>query len=144
NLALADLGDLLDQPILAVLATHRRDGTVMLSPVWFEWDLAAMVVWATGSNDGKVRHLTADPRATIVVAEQTLPYRGLEVTGRAELTPIGFAEVAKRISTRYVGAAAAESMIDGLHQPGLLIRVLPDRLRAWDFEDDWGSATSPG
>jgi hypothetical protein len=103
-----------------------------------------MVVWATGPNDGKVRHLMTDPRATIVVAEQVLPYRGLEVTGRAELTSNGFGEVAKRISARYVGPAAAEAMIDGLGQPGLLIRILPDRLRAWDFVDDWGSATAPG
>jgi len=30
-----DLGDLLDQPLIAVLATRRADDTIMLSPVWF-------------------------------------------------------------------------------------------------------------
>jgi len=34
NLTIADLGDLLELPIVAVLATYRRDGSVLLSPVW--------------------------------------------------------------------------------------------------------------
>src|SRR5436190_17638831 len=32
-----DLGDLLELPLVAVLATYRRDGTVLLSRVWHEW-----------------------------------------------------------------------------------------------------------
>lgn len=31
-----DVGDLLEQPLLAVLATRIRDGTTALSPVWHE------------------------------------------------------------------------------------------------------------
>jgi hypothetical protein len=36
NLGPDDLGDLLEQPLVAVLATYRGDGTVLLSPVWHE------------------------------------------------------------------------------------------------------------
>ena len=32
-----DLGDLAGLRLLAVLGTYRRDGTVLLSPVWHEW-----------------------------------------------------------------------------------------------------------
>jgi PPOX class probable F420-dependent enzyme len=147
NLALADLGDLLDRPIIAVLATNRADGTIMLSPVWFEWDGEAVVVWTGGPNEGKVRHLARDPRATVVIAEQDRPYRGLEVTGRAELTNEGFDAAIRRISERYVGADAADGLARGFRDPGILVRVIPDRLRAWDFVDDWGDAghaDSPG
>jgi PPOX class probable F420-dependent enzyme len=137
NLAIADLGDLLDRPILAVLATRRRDGTTMLSPVWFEWDGEAVVIWTGGPDDGKARHLAADPQATVVVAESDLPYRGLEITGRGELTRDGFDAAIRRISARYVGPETAETLARGFPE-GLLIRVLPDRIRAWDFEDDYG------
>jgi PPOX class probable F420-dependent enzyme len=139
NLALADLGDLLERPIIAVLATNRADGSVMLSPVWFEWDGDAVVVWTGGPNDGKVRHLARDPRATVVIAEQDRPYRGLEVTGRAELTSNGFDAAIRRISARYVGVEAADRLARDFHEPGILVRVVPDRLRAWDFVDDWGT-----
>ena len=37
NLTLEDLGDLLDKPLVAVLATLRMDGSVLLSPVYHEW-----------------------------------------------------------------------------------------------------------
>ena len=37
NLAIDDLGDLVALRLLAVLSTYRRDGTVLLSPVWHEW-----------------------------------------------------------------------------------------------------------
>ncbi len=45
NLTLDELGDLLDQPIVAVLATYRADGSAMLSPVWFEWRDGGFNVW---------------------------------------------------------------------------------------------------
>lgn len=32
-----ELGDLLELPLVAVLATYRRDGSVLLSPVWHQW-----------------------------------------------------------------------------------------------------------
>jgi PPOX class probable F420-dependent enzyme len=138
NLAIADLGDLLERPIIAVLATRRPDDTTMLSPVWFEWDGETVVIWTTGPKEGKNRHLAADPRATIVIAEQDLPYRGLEVTGRAEMTSDGFDAAVRRISARYVGTTAADELADGFKEPGILLRIRPDRLRAWDFVDDWG------
>jgi hypothetical protein len=58
DLAMADLGDLLDLRLLAVLATYWRDGTVLLSPVWHEWRAGSFNV-VTGSNDVKAAHLRA-------------------------------------------------------------------------------------
>ena len=37
GIGLDDLDGLLDEPLIAVLATRRKDDTIMLSPVWFEW-----------------------------------------------------------------------------------------------------------
>ena len=37
DITVADLKDFLDEPLVAVLATLRPDGTVLLSPVWHEW-----------------------------------------------------------------------------------------------------------
>ncbi len=140
NLSMADLGDLLERPILAVMATRRPDGTAMLSPVWYEWDGDAIVIWTTGPTEGKNRHLAADPHTTVVIAEPVMPYRGLEVTGWAELTSEGFDAAVRRISARYVSQAEADQLAAGFEQPGTLIRIHPDRLRAWDFVDEWNEA----
>ncbi len=126
------LGDLLERPLVAVLATYRSDGNVLLSPVWHEWRDGGFNV-VTGSGDIKVRHLRRDPRASIVVYEHEPPYRGIEVRGEVRLEPVG--DAVRRIATRYLGeeggAAYAESAGDDT-----LIRLEPGRLRAWDFADE--------
>jgi PPOX class probable F420-dependent enzyme len=134
HLTMDDLGDLVELPLLAVLATYRTDGTVLLSPVWHEWrDRGFDVV--TGSRDVKAAHLRRDPRASIVVCEHTPPYRGVELRCSAQLRTEGVNEAVRRIASRYLGpqagAAYAESAGDDL-----LIRLEPGDLRAWDFADE--------
>lgn len=133
DLTLEDLGDLVELRLLAVLATHRRDGTVLLSPVWHEWRDGGFQV-VTGSRDVKAAQLRRDPRASIVVCEHAPPYRGVEVRGHARLVSAAAGDAVRRIAARYLGAEAeagyAESADDDL-----LIRLEPGDLRAWDFAD---------
>ena len=84
NLTVGDLGDLLDRPLVAVLATLRTDGTVLLSPVYHEWRDGGFNVWVEQQNV-KARHLRRDPRASILVAESDPPLRAVEVGGRRAL-----------------------------------------------------------
>jgi len=93
NLTVDDLGDLLEQPIVAVLASYRADGSKMLSAVSFEW------------RDGVFN--------------------------------------VRRTAARYYGEDAADDFVAGFKEPGLVIRLRPDRIRAWDFRDEV-SASEPG
>jgi PPOX class probable F420-dependent enzyme len=131
-----DLGDLLDQPLVAVLATNRRDGTTLLSPVWQEWrDNGFNVV--TGSGDVKALHLRRDPRASVVVYEHGPPYRGIELRARARLSTLEDRSVVRRIAMRYLGPEAGEQYAADTAGDDLLIRLEPGELRAWDFTDDF-------
>jgi PPOX class probable F420-dependent enzyme len=135
DLAVADLADLVERRLLAVLATYRRDGSVLLSPVWHQWRDGGFDV-VTGSHDVKAAHLRRDPRASIVVCEHSPPYRGVEVRCQARLITAAAGDAVRRIESRYLGAEAgaayAESAIDDL-----LIRLEPGDLRAWDFADEF-------
>jgi PPOX class probable F420-dependent enzyme len=88
DLTMDDLADLAELRLLAVLATYRQDGTVLLSPVWHEWQDGGFHV-VTGSRDVKAAHLRRDPRASIVMCEHSPPYRGVEVRGNAQLLRSG-------------------------------------------------------
>ena len=131
NLRPEDLGDVLEQPLVAVLATHRADGGMLLSPVWHRWRDGGFDV-VTQSDDVKVRQLHRDPRANIVVYEHVPPYRGIEVRAEARLEDAG--DAIRSIAIRYLGerdgTAYAEAAGDDT-----LIRLEPGRLRAWDFAD---------
>jgi PPOX class probable F420-dependent enzyme len=136
HLTIEDLGDLVDLPLLAVLATYRRDGTVLLSPVWHEWRDGGFNV-VTRSVDGKARHLQRDPRANIVLCEHVMPYRGVELQTTAQLITAGADEATRRIASRYLGEAAGAAYA-ARAEDDVIVRLEPGALRAWDFADESG------
>lgn len=136
DLAIEDLGDLLELPLVAVVATYRRDGSVLLSPVWHEWRAGGFDV-VTSSGDVKAAHLRRDPRASIVVYEHVPPYRGVELRCRARLLTEGAHEAARRLAVRYLGEVKGAAYAEG-GADDTLIRLEPGELRAWDFADESG------
>jgi len=118
-----------------VLATYRRDGTVLLSPVWHEWRDGGFQV-VTGSHDVKAAQLRRDPSASIVVCEHTPPYRGVEVRCHARLATAAAGSAVRRIASRYLGAEAGAAYAESAGDD-LLIRLEPGDLRAWDFADEF-------
>ena len=76
------LGGLLEERRLATLATVRKDGTILQSPIWYVWEDGGFTL-GIAAGDGKLTHMEREPRVTIVVAEDDLPYRGYEVRGVA-------------------------------------------------------------
>jgi PPOX class probable F420-dependent enzyme len=138
NLSVEDLGGFLDEPHVAVLATLRRDGTVLLSPVWHEWRDGGFDVWV-GAEDVKVRHLRRDPRATIVVAESDPPLRGIEIRTDVELVRQGAFEMAVAIAGRYIGRDKASAYVGSASGEHLIVRLTPGDLRIWDFADEYGA-----
>lgn len=137
NLGADDVGDLLDEPLIAVLATRRADDTIMLSPVWFEWFDGGINMWVPTPEGGKVGHVRRDPRVTVVVANQVWPYKGFELRGEATVSTetADFYDVLRRTALRYDGPEAAERMVAS-YAPGAVIRVEPGVVRAWDYEDE--------
>jgi PPOX class probable F420-dependent enzyme len=130
-----DLADLLEQPLVAVLATYRKDGGVLLSPVWHRWREGGfdVVVYA---SDIKLQHLRRDPRASIVVYEHEPPYRGLEVRGEARLSSEGAAEAIGSMAVRYLGPENGPAYAATVTN-SVLVRLEPSQVRGWDFADDW-------
>jgi len=138
NLAVEDLGGFLDEPLVAVLATLRADGSVLLSPVWHEWRDGAFNVWVE-ANNVKARHLRRDPRATIVVAESDAPLRGVEVRGSARFIEERVTETALRIAARYIGEDDAAADAEALRGADVIVRIEPGDIRIWDFADEFDS-----
>ena len=135
DLRAEDVADLLEQPLIAVLATRRKDDTVMLSPVWFEWRDGGINMWVPTPEGGKVAHVQRDPRVTVVVANSEWPYKGFEIRGEATVSGDDFYDVLRRTALRYDGPEAAERMVSS-YAPGVVIRVEPGVIRAWDYEDE--------
>jgi PPOX class probable F420-dependent enzyme len=124
---------LLDAPSPAVLGTYRKDGSVLLSPVWFRWhDGAFEIVIAEG--DAKLRQLRRDRRCSLVVFEATPPFRGIEATGEPELVELDVTPLRAAIAGRYLGAAAGADFAERRRsKPGVLLRLEVQNPRVWDL-----------
>jgi PPOX class probable F420-dependent enzyme len=138
GLSIEELGDLVERPFNATLATYRRDGSVLLSPVWYEWRDGGMSIF-TSMDDVKVRHIEHDPRASAVVSDNDPPFRGLEVMATPTVIrdPAFARETFERIATRYLGPELGLAYVqrDDLRDV-VVLRLVPGRLRTWDFADD--------
>lgn len=138
DLTVKDLGDLLDKPLVAVLATLRMDGSVLLSPVYHEWRDGGFNIWVEAQNI-KARHLRRDARATILVAESDPPMRAVEVRGRARFIEEGVPEAALRIVTRYESPEDAAADVEALGGADVIIRIEPGDIRVWDYADEFSA-----
>jgi len=130
--SLAEIRSLLEAPSPAVLTTYRKDGSALVSPVWFRWhDGVFEVVIAEG--DLKLRHLAHDPRCALVVFEAVRPFRGVEVRGVAELVEGDVSSLRAAIAGRYLGAGDGARFAAERSTPGVLLRLACDTPRVWDL-----------
>ena len=141
NLRPEDEARLLAAPKCATLATYRRDGTVLLSPVWHEWHRGGFNVHL-GAGGINARLLRRDPRASIVVYDDVPPYGGVELRGQARLTSEDERATLRRLAVRYLGEQEGNAYADAATWEGIVLRLEPGELRVWDFIDEYGERGS--
>jgi PPOX class probable F420-dependent enzyme len=121
-----------------VLATYRRDGSALVTPVWFRWNTPAFEV-VIAEDDVKLGHLRRDPRCVLVVFETVRPFRGIEVRAEAQLLARDVTPERLAIAGRYLGAAdGARFAEERRTKHGILVRLVPASPRVWNL-----SATLP-
>jgi PPOX class probable F420-dependent enzyme len=110
------------------LATVRPDGRPHVQPIWFVLDDDGSLVFTTGATTVKGSNLRRDPRASLVVDDETPPFAYVRVDGEAEISE-DLDELlawATRIAGRYMGPELAESYGRRNAVPGeLLVRLRP-------------------
>ena len=94
------------------VATSRKDGVAHVVPVWFILDNDANIIFATGKQSAKGKHLIRDPRISFSVDDQTPPFSFVMIEGTAEVAQEPdkdeLLKWATKIVERYVGSKAAE------------------------------------
>jgi PPOX class probable F420-dependent enzyme len=116
----------------AKVATVARDGRPHVMPVWFVLD-GEELVFTTGSETLKGRHLRREPRIALCVDDDQPPFAFVSVRGRARLIEEAddLLDWATRIAERYVGPDQAEAYGRRNAVPTeLLVRVTPERIVA--------------
>ena len=79
----AGYDDLLERPLYGHLATNRPDGSVQVSPMWFDWD-GELLRFTLTTKRQKYRNVKSHPQVALSIADPDNPYRYLEVRGAVE------------------------------------------------------------
>ena len=118
------------------VATSRKDGVAHVVPVWFILDNDANIIFATGKQSAKGKHLIRDPRVSFSVDDQTPPFSFVMIEGTAEVAQEPdkgeLLKWATKIAERYVGSKAAEAhgkeiaALDG----AMLVKIKPTKIIA--------------
>jgi PPOX class probable F420-dependent enzyme len=89
----------------AKLAVVRKDGSPLVTPVWFLVEGDGTIVFTTGKRTIKGRALERDPRVSLCVEDDRPPFAFVRVDGVAELSedPAELRLCATRIAERYMG-----------------------------------------
>ena len=130
--AIDSVRSLLEAPSPAVLTTYRKDGSALVTPVWFRWSAGVFEV-VIAEDDVKLRHLARDPRCALVVFEAVRPFRGVEVRGEAELVEGDVTSIRTNIATKYLGVEDGGRFAAERSKPGVLLRLASDSPRVWDL-----------
>lgn len=95
--------DLLERPVVAVLATINPDGGPQASPVWVDYE-GGYIRINSAKGRRKDKNMRARPRVSLVFVDPDNPYRYMEIRGRVvKITEEGAREHIDALARRYTG-----------------------------------------
>jgi PPOX class probable F420-dependent enzyme len=122
----------LDEPQPIIVGTTRRDGSVQLNPVWYEYRDGQ--IWLNGGpKRGWFEHMRRDPRVTLFVKDPNNMWRWAQIQGRLAGTATeGADDHIEHLSRRYTGGPYRNPKVDRL-----IIRIDPYRVTGYESRQPW-------
>ena len=122
----------LDEPLPIVVGTTRHDGSVQMTPVWFEFHDGQC--WLNGGPKRDwVKHLRRDPRLTLFLLDPKNMFRWAQIQGRLiDTSAEGADDHIEKLSQRYTGGPYRMPKVDRL-----IIRIAPERITGHESGTPW-------
>jgi len=98
---------------LCVVAAMRADGPPSLTPVYYVMDGDDLLISTTHSR-AKTKLLKRDPRVSVCVLGEEMPFPYVTVFGRTSFTDEGAAELMAQIGEAMMGSPVPEEALPGL------------------------------
>jgi PPOX class probable F420-dependent enzyme len=91
-----------ENPFVGTVTTLREDGSPHSTVVWVDVE-DGKVSFNTARGRAKERHLTRDPRASLLVVDPDDAYKWVAISGKAELTEAGADPQIDKLAKKYLG-----------------------------------------
>lgn len=119
---------LLDVPRVGVLGTTNRDGSPLLTPVWYARE--GDELWLVIPPDGpKTRNIRRDPRVMFVVMDES-GYNYVTIRGHARLASGEEGAKPREMAIRYLGEEAGRRFAERDYiKEEIVCWITPERVR---------------
>jgi PPOX class probable F420-dependent enzyme len=91
-----------ENPFVGIATTLRNDGSPHSTVVWVDVTNGT-VGFNTARGRAKERHLSRDPRASLLMIDPNNAFKWVAVSGRARLTEDGADEQIDKLAKKYLG-----------------------------------------
>jgi PPOX class probable F420-dependent enzyme len=126
------LQSFLAEPHPIVLGTTRSDGSVQMTPVWFEY--RDELIWLNGGPTRDwFRHMQQSGQATLLLVDPKNMFRWAQIQARyVDSTLDGGDDHIERLSQRYFGRPYPNPKVDRM-----IIRLEPTRVTGMAMGQPW-------
>lgn len=128
--------ELLNQPVVAKIATTSKSGDIRITPIWFGDDNSTILM-NTFEDSGLVKNLKSNPKCSLIVDSPDFPYYGVHYWGTATVEgPENDVEGIAKLFAPYRGDIdTAREYAKTLIGWGtrVYVRFRPTRQTSWDF-----------
>jgi PPOX class probable F420-dependent enzyme len=91
-----------ENPFVGIATTLREDGSPHSTVVWVDV-MNGTVGFNTARGRAKERHLSRDPRASLLMIDPNNAFKWVAVSGRARLTEDGADQQIDKLAKKYLG-----------------------------------------
>jgi PPOX class probable F420-dependent enzyme len=121
-----------DEPLPMTVGTTRRDGSVQMTPVWYEYRDGQ--IWLNGGPKRDwVKHMRRDPRATLFVVDPKNMFRWAQIQGRlADTSMEGGDDHIEHLSQRYTGGPYRNPKVERM-----IVKINPERVTGMESGQPW-------
>jgi PPOX class probable F420-dependent enzyme len=130
----------LAQPLIAKLGTHNADGTIHISPLWFDYQ-DGDVLLGTQEVTRKIANIKRDPQVTVLIDGVDPVLQGVLIYGTAELEYDNIFPRRVAMFEKYMPADQAVGFAESLASTWepVIIRVKPERTITFDYAKGMGT-----
>ena len=123
---------LFDEPLPMTVGTTRHDGSVQMTPVWYEYRDGQ--IWLNGGPKRDwVKHMKRDPRVSLLVLDPKNMFRWAQIQGRLVDTSLeGGDDHIEHLSRRYTGGPYRNPKVDRM-----IVRIAPERVTGMESGQPW-------
>jgi PPOX class probable F420-dependent enzyme len=132
-----DLEQFVAAPRIGVLGYVRKNGTANQVPIWYAYEDGCFKMTTT-TNSPKAKALARDGRASLMIQDETPPYRAVIVEGRVKIGPTPVkGGTSSSLAVRYFGLLGGREYermtAEEYEKAGLVeLTLVPERVRCFD------------